>query len=632
MPITFRSGESLGAAKARHQSTSAPVSKPKRKRSVRGGATKAAEKAITKKNNAATVLPDPPKANKKVSPKVTPAPKAPAPKVAKKAAPKKVTLVEKPKAKAAAKASIAPTENKKATTAGKAAIKIKETKPANMGTISDKENAERANPKGGKPKAEQGTKSVLQKADEVLDLADVYEGKFQRDTLAKGLPEKVKAGIAKAKPKVSVLPQAPVKPTATEKAKQAMTSDAAYKLPAKETVHPMGSASAKSVSEKKVSPKVTPPPSKAVPAKKETIHPMGSEPAKSVVKDKPAPKVSLVAKSTGDPRNEPTAHQSTSAPKKAEPTSRLDSKGETPTESPNQVLAKANAKSKGRALPKGGVSKAKQDKVANPTERHTTLLGKFQGEQAKSPEGVNAEKYKELAGGKKDGILGDKYRNDDVSYNQAYWASKLAEGKAAGNKDIQTELAAEQKKIGMKKAYSGDKVVQEDDRRRGKYILDSLEKSGIEPKVETKGSGLLDENTTTTKTYDIGTGTPIVVTEKGNSPTLEIGGKTIRLGDDTGTTYVDGVATWDSKGQGDNESFSTSELGTMGDQAKIEPIEAQNNLDSINDEIANTTDPAKLKSLYQRRLKLMRLLSTKTRHSNLLGLADTKRANLLGIL
>jgi hypothetical protein len=356
---------------------------------------------------------------------------------------------------------------------------------------------------------------------------------------------------------------------------------------------------------------------------------------KPLVKDEPKitpPKVSLVAKPTGDPRNEPTAHQSTSAPKKAEPTSRLDSKGETPTESPNQVLAKANAKSKGRALPKGGVSKAKQDKVANPTERHTTLLGKFQGEQAKSPEGVNAEKYKELAGGKKDGILGDKYRNDDVSYNQAYWASKLAEGKAAGNKDIQTELAAEQKKIGMKKAYSGDKVVQEDDRRRGKYILDSLEKSGIEPKVETKGSGLLDENTTTTKTYDIGTGTPIVVTEKGNSPTLEIGGKTIRLGDDTGTTYVDGVATWDSKGQGDNESFSTSELGTMGDQAKIEPIEAQNNLDSINDEIANTTDPAKLKSLYQRRLKLMRLLSTKTRHSNLLGLADTKRANLLGIL
>jgi len=46
----------------------------------------------------------------------------------------------------------------------------------------------------------------------------------------------------------------------------------------------------------------------------------------------------------------------------------------------------------------------------------------------------------------------DKYRNDDVSYNQAYWATQRASGVS------QADMKAEQDRIGMKKAYSGDRV------------------------------------------------------------------------------------------------------------------------------------------------------------------------------
>lgn len=46
----------------------------------------------------------------------------------------------------------------------------------------------------------------------------------------------------------------------------------------------------------------------------------------------------------------------------------------------------------------------------------------------------------------------DKYRNNDVSYNQAYWATQRASGVS------QADMKAEQDSIGMKKAYSGDRV------------------------------------------------------------------------------------------------------------------------------------------------------------------------------
>ena len=49
-------------------------------------------------------------------------------------------------------------------------------------------------------------------------------------------------------------------------------------------------------------------------------------------------------------------------------------------------------------------------------------------------------------------IIKDKYRNDEVSYNQAYWATQRASGVS------QADMKAEQDSIGMKKAYSGDRV------------------------------------------------------------------------------------------------------------------------------------------------------------------------------
>lgn len=49
-------------------------------------------------------------------------------------------------------------------------------------------------------------------------------------------------------------------------------------------------------------------------------------------------------------------------------------------------------------------------------------------------------------------VIKDKYRNDDVSYNQAYWATQRASNVS------QADMKAEQDSIGMKKAYSGDRV------------------------------------------------------------------------------------------------------------------------------------------------------------------------------
>ena len=70
-------------------------------------------------------------------------------------------------------------------------------------------------------------------------------------------------------------------------------------------------------------------------------------------------------------------------------------------------------------------------------------------------------------------IKNDKYRNDEVSYNQAYYKARLAGGAT------QEELAAEQKAIGSKKMYSGDRVITKEDQARSKYILAGIERTGV---------------------------------------------------------------------------------------------------------------------------------------------------------
>jgi len=58
------------------------------------------------------------------------------------------------------------------------------------------------------------------------------------------------------------------------------------------------------------------------------------------------------------------------------------------------------------------------------------------------------------------------------------------------------------------------------------------------------------------------------------------------------------------------------------------PIVDPMGIDEINKAIAETTDPEELKSLYKRRLSLMRMNSTRTRFAGLLDDADTKKSQM----
>ena len=56
-------------------------------------------------------------------------------------------------------------------------------------------------------------------------------------------------------------------------------------------------------------------------------------------------------------------------------------------------------------------------------------------------------------------LFDDPRTEESGRYNQKYWAERLAEGKAAGNANIQAELKAEQSKLGgSSKSYSQEKV------------------------------------------------------------------------------------------------------------------------------------------------------------------------------
>mgnify|MGYP000737043370 CR=1 FL=1 len=126
----------------------------------------------------------------------------------------------------------------------------------------------------------------------------------------------------------------------------------------------------------------------------------------------------------------------------------------------------------------------------------------------------------------------DKYRNDEVSYNQAYWATKKAGGATPD------ELQAEMNKVGMKKAYSGDRVVTKANADTAAFKLKkltgsmaTLQNGGVTKTQKT--SGLLGEKKDTTYDYKRG---PKVVT-RATDPVI----KGVRLGEKKSTTYVDGV-------------------------------------------------------------------------------------------
>ena len=237
--------------------------------------------------------------------------------------------------------------------------------------------------------------------------------------------------------------------------------------------------------------------------------------------------------------------------------------------------------------------------------------------------------YQANAKAGKDSVMptvSDKYRNDDVSYNQAYWAAKKAGGAS------QADMKTQQDSIGIKKAYSGDKVITEDMKRKASDDLSritgsmaTLQNKGV-TKTEEK-SGLLGEKLDTTYNYK---GGPSIVT-RATDPTI----KGLRLGAKTSTTFVNGVEVATKTGSdplGKDAKVTRPEGLAKGINDRVEaspdPIKE---ISDIDNQIKTETDPGKLKALYKRRLMLMRMNQTNTKFAGLLGEADTKRTNLMSI-
>mgnify|MGYP000477555673 CR=1 FL=1 len=237
--------------------------------------------------------------------------------------------------------------------------------------------------------------------------------------------------------------------------------------------------------------------------------------------------------------------------------------------------------------------------------------------------------YQANAKAGKDSVMptvSDKYRNDDVSYNQAYWAAKKAGGAS------QADMKTQQDSIGIKKAYSGDKVITEDMKRKASDDLSritgsmaTLQNKGV-TKTEEK-SGLLGEKLDTTYNYK---GGPSIVT-RATDPTI----KGVRLGDKTSTTFVNGVEVATKTGSdplGRDAKVTTPKGVAKGINDRVEAgPDSIKEISDIDNQIKTETDPGKLKALYKRRLMLMRMNQTNTRFAGLLGDADTKRTNLMSI-
>ena len=260
---------------------------------------------------------------------------------------------------------------------------------------------------------------------------------------------------------------------------------------------------------------------------------------------------------------------------------------------------------------------------ADPTERAKFMLKEYQNTPTEDRPGFNESSYDKKAVSSKDSIMptvSDKYRNNEVSYNQAYWKAKL-DGKTS-----QADMAAEQKALGSKKIYSGDRAITEQDQSVAKQIELYLKDSGIKPTVENMKKGFFGETMLTNSSYDIGTGKNILTSKETTSPTI-LG---FRFGDDITKSSVNGVNTYVKTGQGDTQKTESAKLSASNDRVEAGPDPVAEMKD-IDNQIKNETDPVKLKALYQRRLRLMRMNRTNTRFAGLLGEPDTKRTNLMSI-
>ena len=309
------------------------------------------------------------------------------------------------------------------------------------------------------------------------------------------------------------------------------------------------------------------------------------------------------------------------------------------------LAARQNKASSKKAATSNPSSLAKPLKSVAPTNLAARNYGKF--DNSTYQENVESNKNSSMPSMLLSAIKNDKYRNDEVSYNQAYFAARLAGGAS------QAELKSEQDAIGMKKAYSGDRVITPDMQRRASddlsrvtgsmAVLDDpamtaekkadLTKSGIivggVSKTVGAKYGLFGENQDTTYNYE---GGPSIVT-RAYDPSL-FG---LSLGDKTSTTFVDGVAVATKTGGNDLGKGAVVTPSTVPEDIRdnitiydprpddtVDP----RGIDEINAAIAKTKDPEELKSLYKRRLSLMRMNSTRTRFAGLLDDADTKKSQM----
>ena len=129
-------------------------------------------------------------------------------------------------------------------------------------------------------------------------------------------------------------------------------------------------------------------------------------------------------------------------------------------------------------------------------------------------------------------------------YNQTYWANQIKSKADGGLGLTQAQVGAAQDKVGMDKAYSGDRVVTTANKDTALFKLKKLTGSmatlGNGVTKSTSKSGLFNENTT--DKYDYAGNNPDV-TIKTTDPKFDIFGKEIRLGAKKSTTFVDGTAT-----------------------------------------------------------------------------------------
>ena len=130
------------------------------------------------------------------------------------------------------------------------------------------------------------------------------------------------------------------------------------------------------------------------------------------------------------------------------------------------------------------------------------------------------------------------------TYNQEYWANQIRSKADGGLGLTQSQVAAAQDKLGIKKAYSNDRVVTTANKDTAAFKLAKLTGSdavlGDGVTKTTSKSGLFGEHTT--DNYDYSGNNPDV-TVKTTDPQFDIYGNKIRVGAKTSTTFVDGTAT-----------------------------------------------------------------------------------------